>query len=108
MRRAGNRRHQVALQHKTVATSTTGFTEPYATYATVYAEVLPAGAAPVERSIAATRQTPITHLVELDYRSDLVATDRVLLGSRALYVQGVQNVEERNKTHVLSCEERAA
>jgi head-tail adaptor len=61
----------------------------------------------VERSVAATIQTPITHIVDTDYRSDLTAAHRLLFGTRALYVRGLQNVDERNKTLSLACEERA-
>ena len=107
-RRAGHRRHQVALQHTTRATSATGFTDTWATYATVWASVEPAAAARVERLVSNTLTVPVSHLVTIDYRDDVVAKDRVLFGSRALFIQGWQNDEERNKTLTLACEERAA
>jgi SPP1 family predicted phage head-tail adaptor len=107
-RRAGERRHLVALQAPTRVQSTTGHTESWATYANVYAAVRPASASQVERAVAQTIQTPTSHLVELDYRDDVRVAHRVLFGTRALHIVGMQNVEERNETYVLACEERAA
>jgi SPP1 family predicted phage head-tail adaptor len=108
-RRAGTRRHFVALQSiPTTTPSSTGFSGTWTTYASVWASVSPAKAGQQERIAAMTTETPITHLVEMDYRDDLRSTHRVLLnGTRALYVVGQQNVDERNKTLLLSCEERA-
>lgn len=109
MRRAGQRRHSVALQSPTRTPTSTGVTETWATYATVWASVAPVAASQVQRSVSNTIQTPISHLVEIDYRSDVSTTHRVLLGgTRALHIQGWQNVDERNKTLTLACEERAA
>lgn len=118
IRRAGERRHRVALQSLSGRTSAgDGYTETWATYATVWAAVRPATAAAVERVVAQTQQVPITHLVDVDYRSDLRAAHRLLFGgtlvdtdtnTRKLYIRGVQNAEERNITLTLACEERAA
>lgn len=94
-----------------------GFTETWTTYATVWASVEPYTAGQAERVIAATQQTPITHLAELDYTSALRASHRLLVGgtlvasdtdTRKLYVRGLQDVEERHVTYLLACEERAA
>lgn len=109
IRRAGDRRHYVALQSIPSQTaSSTGFSGTWTTYASVWAAVRPAPASVSERTVASTTQAPITHLVEMDYRDDVRQTHRVLLGSRALYVVGQQNVDERNAALVLACEERAA
>ena len=109
-RRAGDRRHRVELQSMTArAASGDGYTETWATYAHAWASVEPATASAVERLTGQTQQVPITHLVTLDYRSTLLAKHRVRLsGTRLLYIRGIQNDEERNVTHVLSCEERAS
>jgi SPP1 family predicted phage head-tail adaptor len=108
VRRAGQRRHKVALQSiPTTTASSTGFSGTWTTYASVWASVIPATAGQQERIAAMTTEAPITHLVEMDYRSDLRSTHRVLMdGTRALYVMGQQNVDERGKTLLLSCEER--
>lgn len=118
IRRAGDRRHLVALQEVTGRTASgDGYTETWETYAETWASVRPATATLLERSIAATVQAPVTHLVELDYQPTLSHAHRVLVGgtlsasdtaTRKLYIRGAQNVEERNKTHVLACEERAS
>jgi SPP1 family predicted phage head-tail adaptor len=87
----------------------TGFTEDWESFAQgVPASIEPATPALVERVIGVTVTTPITHLVRLRYRSDVSAKHRVLFGSRALYIGGVQNIEERGRELVLACEERAA
>ena len=51
-------------------------------------------------------QVPVTHLVEIDYRDDVRAAHRVVPNGRYLYIRGLQNVDERNVTWQLSCEER--
>ena len=85
-----------------------GYLETWATYATVWAAVMPAVPALAERIVGQTQTTPITHVVEMDYHSELRAAHRVLFGSRYLYIRGLQNDDERNKTYTLACEERAA
>ncbi len=108
VRRAGERRHYVELQAAPAPSqATTGYVADYTTYAGVWARVTPAPAAPNERPVAETTQAPVSHLVELDYRPEVRITDRVRLDdARTLYVVGLQNVDERNKTLVLACEER--
>jgi SPP1 family predicted phage head-tail adaptor len=107
IRRSGDRRHSVALQESTRTASGEGYADTWATYATVWASVRPSAPSTADRQVGQTQQTPITHIVELDYRSDISAAHRVLFGTRPLYIRGLQNVEERNKTTVLACEERA-
>lgn len=107
-RRAGERRHRVALQSSTRAADGDGYLDTWTTYATVWAAVKPVVASAAERTVANTLQVPITHVVELDYRNDLLPKHRVLLGTRPLYIRGIENQDERNITWVLSCEERAA
>lgn len=106
-RRAGSRHHEVELQSVARADSGDGYLETWTTYATVWAGVRPASASASERFVAQTHQTPITHLVELDYRDDIKGQHRVLLkDTRALYIRGLQNEDERDVTLILSCEER--
>lgn len=110
MRAAGQRRHLVQLQRRTTTATATGFGGEWETYARPYAEVRPAVAGQSERTIANTTDATITHLVETDFRTDVRIDHRVLMAEgNALYVVGVpQNVEMRNKTMVIACEERAA
>lgn len=115
-RRAGQRRHMVALQSITSRTASgDGYVPTWTTYATVWASVLPATPSNTQRLIANTQQTPTTHVVELDYQSSLRASHRVLVGgtlteddasAKKLYISGLQDDEERHITHILSCEER--
>lgn len=102
-------RHRVALQRPTRTPTTEGFAETWDSYASsVAAAVEPATPSRVERQVAATVQTPISHIVTIRYRSGVLAKDRVLFGTRPLYIMGMQNPEERNRWLVLACEERAA
>ncbi|MGE0460902.1 MAG: phage head closure protein [Vicinamibacterales bacterium] len=109
MRRAGSRRHWIALQSGVDTKGPTGFTTAWTSYLETWASVEPITTSPTERPVANTAQVPATHRVELDYDDRVRATHRVLFNSRALHIVGPpQNVEERNKTLVLVCEERAA
>lgn len=109
MRRAGQRRHFVALQSKVDTATTTGFTSEWTTYVEAWAAVEPVSGGATERPVAHTTQTPATHLVELDYDARATTQHRVLFDGRALYiVNPPQNVEERSRAMVLACEERAA
>ena len=109
-RRAGSRRHYLELQSRTARVADgDGYLDTWTTYGRVWGAVVPASASSNERATAQTQQAPITHLVTVDYRDDLRASHRLRLdGSRLLYIQGVQDDEERRYTLVLSCEERAA
>jgi SPP1 family predicted phage head-tail adaptor len=108
-RRAGARRHWIALQSGVNTKTSTGFTTAWTTYASTWASVEPITAAPTERPVANTTQTPATHLVTIDYDDRVRVVHRVLLNARPLYIVGpLQNIEERNRTLVIPCEERAA
>lgn len=61
-----------------------------------------------EQMLVAQRQASTTHKVTLRYDPDLAAINaawRVLFGSRVLVIDGVNNVDERNKTLELLCTE---
>jgi len=108
-RRGGNRRY-VDLQAITGrAASGDGYVNTWATYARVPAEVAPAPASNTERQAASTQDMPITHRVVLDFRTDVRPQHRVRLkDTRTLYIRGMQNDGERDRTLVLDCEERAS
>lgn len=106
-RRAGHRRHQVTLQRVSARVAAgEGHQDTWSTYGTVWAEVAPVEVSASERQTANTLQVPVTHLVEIDYRADVRAAHRVVLNGRYLYIQGLQNLDERNVTWRLSCQER--
>jgi SPP1 family predicted phage head-tail adaptor len=106
--RAGKLRHRVALQASTRTITTDGYTDAWATYANEFVSIEPATPRSTATFVQATITTPITHVVRLRYRSDLLAKHRILHNARALYIAGMQNVEERNKEWILACEEKAA
>lgn len=61
-----------------------------------------------EQMLATQRQATTTHKVTIRYDADLAAinaTWRVLFGSRALIIDGVNNVDERNAVLELLCTE---
>lgn len=61
-----------------------------------------------EQMLVAQRQASTTHKVTLRYDADIAAIDaswRVLFGTRVLVIDGVNNVEERNRTLELLCTE---
>jgi SPP1 family predicted phage head-tail adaptor len=105
--RAGLLRHPVIVQTPTRTPTADGYTDSWGTVASVWASVQPATPERLERFVGATVRTPITHLVTMRYRGDLSAKHRLLFGSRQLYVQGWQNVDERNIELVIACEEKA-
>lgn len=106
-RRAGTRRHLIELQRPERVVLTTGFRDDWVTYALVWASVTPVAPTPVDLRLTTSLQVPVSHLVEIDARADVHATHRVRLDEmRLLFVQGWQNVDERDKTMVLACEER--
>lgn len=102
-------RHRVTLQTPTSTEETGGggYTETWANTASLWANVQPASASATEGVLGAVERAPITHTVSLRYRTDVTMRCRLKFGTRNLYVTGFQNVDERNRELVLSCEERA-
>jgi head-tail adaptor len=108
MRRAGERRHYVELQSITGRTASgDGYVNVWTTYDWVWASVEAAPAGAVDRPSGGTQETPVTHRVELDFRTDLAPEHRVRKdGAQLLFIRGMENEQGRDKTYVLSCEER--
>jgi SPP1 family predicted phage head-tail adaptor len=69
----------------------------------VWAEILPQGAAEFERVRAV--HSSMTHQVTLRYRADLDNTWRILYGTRVFEILGIVNAEEKNAILALACEE---
>jgi SPP1 family predicted phage head-tail adaptor len=107
--RAGQLRHRVVLQ--TLATGETpgdgGYSETWTDTATVWADVQPATAGGSEAVLGVAERSPITHTVRMRYRAAVTPRNRIKLGTRYLYVTGLQNIGEIDRELVLSCEERA-
>lgn len=107
--RAGQFAHRVSLESVTRAVTASGYADTWTAYATnVPAQIIPATPGATAHFAMATIQTPVTHYVSIRHRSDLSVQHRVKVGTRALYIVGVQNVDEANRQWVLACEERAA
>ncbi|MEY2690706.1 MAG: hypothetical protein RL375_4906 [Pseudomonadota bacterium] len=92
--RAGELRHQVAVQTVTIASDTTGSpVETWATSSTVWGSVEPLRG----REYFAAHQihADATHMVRIRYLSTLTREMRFLFGSRALKINEIRNVDER-------------
>lgn len=74
--------------------------------ATVWASVQPLSTR--EQFLASQAQSSVTHKVVIRYSSTVASVEaswRVLLGSRALVVDGVRNINEFNESIELMCTE---
>lgn len=101
---AGQLRHQVTLQSRTVSVASNGDpTSVWTTYATTWAVVEPLTGREYWESRAT--QSEVTHRVTLRHRSGVSPTDRVVYKSRNLDVVAVRNLEERDRILVLDCKE---
>jgi head-tail adaptor len=71
----------------------------------VWASIKPATARDLERAVAGTVQASASHLVTLRYVNGVSTKTRLVFGTRIFAVQGVHNVDERNRELVLACAE---
>jgi SPP1 family predicted phage head-tail adaptor len=105
--RAGTLRHSIVLQSPTGTLDSFG--ERNTTWndvATVRASINPITTR--EQFLAQQAQSSVTHKVTVRYGSEISTIDsswRVLFGSRVFVIQGIRNIDERNKTIELLCEE---
>ena len=106
--RAGKLRHKVTIQSPAGSRdATTG--ERVTTWtaeATTWASITPLSSNTI--FTAAQANMKVTHSVVIRYSSDVSDIDgswRVLFGSRPLVINGIRNINERNRTMELLCEE---
>lgn len=117
----GRMNKQIALQKATRTVTPAGYTDDWVTYATARAAIEPASPVTVERLVGATVTSPVSHLVTIWHRDmrlkplddpgpegKIHTADRVLFQERALYIAGMQNPREDDRTLILACQERAA
>lgn len=102
--RAGDLRHQIVIQKKTLTTDGMGgSTESWATHATVRAAIWPVSA--TERVANQQIEHEITHKIRIRYLSTVVPSMRISFDSRTFEIVSVVNWEERGISQDLICEE---
>jgi head-tail adaptor len=96
---AGRRRHLVSLANAPqVSGDADGFFEPCSP-PTAFAAIEPVS------PVSADGTRIQGHYVTLPYHPGVTVDTRILWGARALFVKGVQNVDERNRELRCYCEE---
>lgn len=92
---ASKLKHRIEIQATTQTTDGAGgFTEAWATVATVWASIEPANSR--ERFIAMQTETHTTHVIMCRYQSVITTAKRILFGSRIFDIVEVLNIEEAN------------
>jgi len=101
----GDMRKRIELQAPTDSIDAYGqATRTWATYATVYAAVVPSSGS--ESAVADIMQVTQTHTITIRYRSDVAATHRAVYGSRHLNFVFLRNIDERNQWIEITATER--
>ena len=101
----GDMRKRIELQAPTDSIDSYGqATRTWATYATVYAAVVPSSGS--ESTIADVMQVTQTHTITIRYRSDVAATHRALYAGRHFNFAFVRNIDERNQWAQITATER--
>ena len=99
-------RHRVAIQSKvSVGDGQGGFTESWATDATVWSYLRPVKG--LEKFQAGQLQTPVTHKITIRYRAGVTSKQRVLYGSRVFALKEALNPDEANLFLELTAIEQA-
>lgn len=102
--RSGDLRHRITVQVKSLVTDNMGgWTETWATFATVSAAIWPVSAK--EQITGAKLEGEVTHRIRIRYLSGLLPSHRVLFGTRYLNIVSIVNVEERKIQMDLLCTE---
>lgn len=102
--RSGDLRHMVTVESMTrTSDGMGGWTEAWTTVATVRAAIWPKRM--VEQVETEKKTATITHQIRVRYLDGIDEDCRVVFGDRVFEVISVLNVEERNKTFDLMCEE---
>jgi head-tail adaptor len=108
----GAREHLITLENPGVPVpdGDGGYTEVPVELATVFASIQPATARDLERLVAGTVQSTVSHVVTLEYVFGVSTRTRIrfddpMVGPRLFDVNGIQNPEERNLDLILVCSE---
>jgi SPP1 family predicted phage head-tail adaptor len=104
--RAGQLRHQVVLQRRTVTRSAghAAMAETWTNWQTVWAKIEPLSGR--ELLQAQQTQAETTHEIVIRYVSELTPRDRVRFGTRVFEILSIINRDERNEMLTLQCVER--
>lgn len=101
----GDMRKRIELQAPTDSIDSYGqATRTWATYATVFASVIPSGGS--ESSVADVMQVTQSHTITIRYRSDVAATHRALMSGRHFNFTFVRNIDERGRWIEIAAIER--
>jgi len=101
---AGRLRHRINLQVNTPTRDATGGrVDSWATYATVWAAIVPLQGMELIR--AQELSADINIRVEIRYNAAVTPDDRVLYGTRQMDINSVINPEERDRNMFLMCKE---
>lgn len=105
----GALRHLVTLENPgpAVPDADGGFTQTWTalTPPKVWAEIRPATARELERTVTGTVMATASHIVRMRYHPQVTTQTHLLFNGRTLNVTGVANQEERNIELVLTCVE---
>lgn len=105
----GRLRHMIRLENPgdPVPDGDGGYTQTWTGLTSAYipASIEPATASKLERTVAATVASQITHLIHMRYVAGVTTKTRVVFGARTFNINGVENVLERNVELILSCQE---
>lgn len=102
--RAGELRHRITIQQKTVVRDTYGGeTVTWTNTATVWAAVEPLSGR--EYFSAQQVQAEVNHRIRIRYRAGITTTMRVLWGTRVFDILAIINLQERGREIHLMCKE---
>lgn len=97
-------RHRITIEERTqTADNYGGFTESWATHATVWAEIQAANGS--ERFFAGKLAHNVTHKIIIRHLPTLTADMRLKFGSRIFKIVGLINHSERGRWHEITAEE---
>ena len=104
---AGKLRHQVIIQKPNATRDAYGAEiAAWATHATVWANIRPA--AGQEVVVAGSTESRNSHVVSIRYRSDILASYRVLFGTRVLAINSFFDPQEKTSRLEMRCTEVSA
>lgn len=102
---AGQLRHRVEVQVRSVTKTRGIVTETWATEMLIWAKVSPLAGRELERAREVVANA--THQVQTRYRVGINTRKRLRHDNRILNIEAVQDVDERNRELILTCVEES-